>query len=567
LEKAIDKAYAAQYAATQKTLSEMEKDGERTIDYWTKIYQTQLDAKIEALETIEDILAKNRDKMQKYEEDILDDTARNVKLQSDIYNDELDKRIKKNKDALDKITKDDKESFEDIKRSAGHIFDSMFEKGQNVFASLKNALKGGALSLGRSIFEDVTAQLLGPIKKAFDDFFTSLINSAGIKKFITDIGAKLGGMLAGIFGGGGGSAAGAAGGAGAGAGAGAGFGISGASLGAFFTNPATIAVGAAIAAATVWLKSQAHWEANKFVQNIQNPFGDALGEISDAFAAAEASGDLTIDAARAAKKEVEALWKKFQDDAKAFAKGGSDEAKVVRQAFEQLEPFMEQIFGDMDKSIAKLAESTDETVTSQEEVEEQATASAESVRDLSEAAREAIDPISALAGAIADLASAAASAGAGGGSGSNSGNGVSSSGSTGNGQGTSPFGGGSGLSGGFTPGNSQSGIQQIFGNQTPENALRNSLLNIFGGTPSYATGTNYVPNDGLAYLHQGEAVVPARKNRGGINILVGDIHVSGANGRQVADEISTELVKKIADKLNREVERGALRLTAKGVNR
>ena len=29
----------------------------------------------------------------------------------------------------------------------------------------------------------------------------------------------------------------------------------------------------------------------------------------------------------------------------------------------------------------------------------------------------------------------------------------------------------------------------------------------------YAVGTNYVPNDGLAYLHQGEAVIPAKYNK------------------------------------------------------
>ena len=30
---------------------------------------------------------------------------------------------------------------------------------------------------------------------------------------------------------------------------------------------------------------------------------------------------------------------------------------------------------------------------------------------------------------------------------------------------------------------------------------------------AYATGTNYVPNNGLAYLHQGEAVIPKKYNQ------------------------------------------------------
>ncbi len=77
--------------------------------------------------------------------------------------------IEKQKQALEAATAS-------IKNSAGHIFDDMFVKGQNVFKSLANLLKGGALSLGRSIFEDIAGALLGPIKLAFDNFFKGLIS-------------------------------------------------------------------------------------------------------------------------------------------------------------------------------------------------------------------------------------------------------------------------------------------------------------------------------------------------------------------------------------------------------
>jgi hypothetical protein len=85
---------------------------------------------------------------------------------------------------------------EDIKRSAGAVFDSMFLKGESVFKSLTNALKGGALSLGRAIFEDVSGALLGPVKKAFDDFMGGILG--GISK-------KLGTVFGGLVGAGGSS--------------------------------------------------------------------------------------------------------------------------------------------------------------------------------------------------------------------------------------------------------------------------------------------------------------------------------------------------------------------------
>lgn len=76
----------------------------------------------------------------------------------------------------------------------------------------------------------------------------------------------------------------------------------------------------------------------------------------------------------------------------------------------------------------------------------------------------------------------------------------------------------------------QQSIMEPLGKAFKGSNLFDGLSNLFGGsggvpsTSSYiandwlgpfATGTNYVPNDGFAFLHKGEAVVPAEFNNGG----------------------------------------------------
>lgn len=70
---------------------------------------------------------------------------------------------------------------------------------------------------------------------------------------------------------------------------------------------------------------------------------------------------------------------------------------------------------------------------------------------------------------------------------------------------------------------------------TPSTSKSTTASRNIRGCTKYAKGTNYVPNDGLAYLHKGEAVVPTKYNNGNSGSSTvnhtGTVTVRGVNNR------------------------------------
>ena len=61
--------------------------------------------------------------------------------------------------------------------------------------------------------------------------------------------------------------------------------------------------------------------------------------------------------------------------------------------------------------------------------------------------------------------------------------------------------------------NTQLQINQINSDPSLSEEEKRNRLAALSGVPSYDVGTNYVPNDQLAMVHQGEAIIPAKYNK------------------------------------------------------
>lgn len=340
--------------AFQKIIDDYQKDveraQERTNEGMNKMTFTFFDALVRMYQAWDDVNGKEFDDQVQLFNKI--NGLRKTDLDEKVEFDEAwTKALNK---AYEKRLADYKKSLEDIKRASGAIFDDMFIKGENVFRSFRNMIKGGILSIGRALFEDINAALFGPILNVFRNFFETTLKGI-INGALGGIGNTIGRALGGIFGGGvphlpGGAAGPVLTGGGIGGGL---FGLSGA---------ATLGIGAAVGAAIIAIThfvGGGRKKADEFGQEVQVPFGSALSSIINPFDALKASGKLTLDLANQAKDSLTSLWTNFVSSANQFATQGKNQAKVVSQAFstmtEDFGPNLSNLFKKINDSITALS--------------------------------------------------------------------------------------------------------------------------------------------------------------------------------------------------------------------
>jgi hypothetical protein len=119
---------------------------------------------------------------------------------------------------------------------------------------------------------------------------------------------------------------------------------------ALLSNPITIAVAAAIVGIVAFKKVGAgRRTADRFVRQVQNPFGAALADIVDG--RVPGLWTETVEQANRTRAAILALAQEFNEARRLFAQEGRNEATVARQAGETIDPIISNIVGGIDRKI------------------------------------------------------------------------------------------------------------------------------------------------------------------------------------------------------------------------
>jgi hypothetical protein len=373
------RALEAQQLLLNKALEDFRSALGSDLDAITAYWKTRMAAEQEALgQQLKDLNAieEFEGKMRKERGDFAKETQERLDAETKAVNENLDAQQAKIKAAIKDHADRQKqaaESYQRIWEQATASITADFIKGfSDVIFHAKGfmkALKDIAVNTAESMFKAFMTGLLSPLTSALSSLGRSLasrlmggLGSGGIL-------GKLGGLI-----GVGGAAAGTASAAGLGttagalsglgvggtaAGAGAG-GLSMASIGAFATNPITLAVAGAIAAgfAVHHFVGQGRRAANEFVGNAETPFRNQLGAIVDSFDSMKKAGSLTLQQAQTARDSAQELWRSFLQSNAEFAAQGKTQAKVAEQSLDHLRELfgsnLRKVFEGMDTTIAGL---------------------------------------------------------------------------------------------------------------------------------------------------------------------------------------------------------------------
>jgi tape measure domain-containing protein len=237
----------------------------------------------------------------------------------------------------------------DIGSRVGRTFIEAFFA--ELFNPLTNLLAGWGRALATQLQTSVMPRIAGAI--GLGSLLPKVAGAATKTAAQLPIDPAVAGTYTGLMGGGGG--------AGAAAGAHGFFGLSGAQLGAFFSNPFTIGVGAAIGAGLLvkHFVGRGRRAADDFGGAVERPFGQQLGLIVDEFNSAKGAGSLSLAEAKTTRDELVALQRQFISQSAEFAAQGDAQRKVVEQAIAghnaNFGPNLSRILDDVNTTIASLA--------------------------------------------------------------------------------------------------------------------------------------------------------------------------------------------------------------------
>lgn len=213
--------------------------------------------------------------------------------------------IEANDKANKEIAKRYNDTFRDLKDAAGHVFDLIIQ------GDISGIFKAVSLTWARDLYSNMIANFLTPLKIAMD----KALSGVGGKGFLGNLGEGLKGITTNLGN------------------------LLKDSLSSLIAGGITSAISAGIGKLVDVIGGafgKGRKEADRFVQAIQNPFGDSVGNLIKSLTQAQAMGKLTVDQVTEARFNLNDLWDEFQ------AAAAKAKFNVGKQAVDFFTPIMEQ---------------------------------------------------------------------------------------------------------------------------------------------------------------------------------------------------------------------------------